>query len=50
MSHPEPTATPHHNRHTHLTREDVPKGGEGVVQGLVINGVLQVLDEDVAHT
>ena len=47
MSNTEP---PHPKRHTHLAREDVPKGGEGVIQGLVVNGVFQVLDEDVADT
>lgn len=36
--------------HTHLRREDAPEGGEGVIESLVINGILQVFDKDVAHT
>ena len=35
---------------THLAAEDVPKGREGVVHGLVVNALVQVFDEDVAHT
>jgi hypothetical protein len=33
----------------HLARQDVSEGGEGVVHRLVVNGLVQVLDEHVAH-
>ena len=33
----------------HLAGEDVSEGGEGVVHRLVVNGLVQVLDEHVAH-
>ena len=32
----------------YLAGEDVSECGEGVVQGLVVDGLVQVLDEDVA--
>ena len=32
-----------------LAGEDVAEGGEGVVEGLVVDALVQVLDEDVAH-
>ena len=31
-----------------LAREDVPEEGEGVVELLVVDGLVQVLDEDVS--
>ena len=34
----------------HLAAEDVPKGGEGVVHGLVVDRPVQVLDEHVADS
>jgi len=34
----------------HLARQDVPKHGKGVEQSLVINGGMQILDHDVAHS
>ena len=34
---------------THLARQDVSKGRESVVQSLVVNGLVQVFDEDVSH-
>lgn len=34
----------------YLAGEDVAKGREGVVQGFVINGLVKVLDEHVAHS
>ncbi len=34
----------------HLAGEDVAKGGEGVVQGLVVNAFVKILNENVAHT
>lgn len=39
----------HSRPQPYLAGEDVAKGGEGVVQGLVVNGLVQVLDEHVAH-
>ena len=36
--------------HRHLAGQDVAEGTEGVVQGFVVNALVQVLDEDVAHT
>ena len=33
----------------HLARQNVTEGGEGVVHRLVVNGLVQVLDEHVAH-
>ncbi len=33
-----------------LAAEDVPKSGEGVVHGFVVNGLVQVFDEDVANS
>jgi hypothetical protein len=36
--------------HTHLRRENAPKSREGVIQSLVVDGILQVFDKDVAHT
>lgn len=33
-----------------FAREDVAESGEGVMKGLVIDGLIQVLDEDVALT
>lgn len=33
----------------YLAGEDVAEGGEGVVQGLVVDGLVEVLDEHVAH-
>lgn len=33
----------------YLAREDVSERREGVIEGLVVNGLVQVLDEDVAH-
>lgn len=35
---------------TYLAGEDVSKRREGVIEGLVINRLIQVLNEDVAHT
>lgn len=37
------------HRHVYLARQDVSEGRESVVQGFVINGVIQVLDEDVSN-
>lgn len=34
---------------TYLARQDVSEGRERVVQGFVINGVIQVLDEDISN-
>ncbi len=34
----------------YLAGKDVPKGREGVIESLVINGLIQVLDEDVTHS
>ena len=34
----------------YLTREDVPKSTEGVVERLIIDAPVQVLDEDVSYT
>ena len=34
----------------YLAREDVTKGTEGIIQSLVVNGLVQVLDEDVTYT
>lgn len=34
----------------YLAGEDVAKGREGVVQGFVVNGLVKVLDEHVAHS
>ena len=39
-----------HLRQLYLAGEDVAKGGEGVVQGFVVNGLVKVLDEHVAHS
>jgi len=36
-------------RPTHLAGQDVAEGREGVVQRLVVDGLVHVLDEDVAH-
>ena len=33
----------------HLARNNVPKGTEGVEEGLVVDGIVKVSDEDVAH-
>ena len=33
----------------YLAGEDVAEGGEGVVEGLVVDGLVQVLDEHVSH-
>lgn len=33
----------------YFARKDVSEGTEGVVQRLVVNGLVQVLDEDVSH-
>ena len=33
----------------HLARKNVPKGTEGVEEGLVVDGLVKVFDEDVAH-
>ncbi len=38
--------------HTYLgnfAAEDISEGGEGVVHGLVVDRLIQVLDEDVAN-
>ena len=35
--------------HCHLAGQDVAEGAEGIVQCLVVNALVQVLDEDVAH-
>lgn len=34
----------------YLAGEDVAKGGEGVVQGFVVYGLVKVLDEHIAHS
>lgn len=34
----------------YLAGEDVAKSGESVVQGLVVNRLVEVLDEHVAHS
>lgn len=34
----------------YLAGEDVAKGREGVVQGFVVNGLVEVLDKNIAHT
>lgn len=34
----------------YLAGEDVSKGREGVIQGLVVNGLVEVLDKHVAHS
>lgn len=34
---------------SYFARQYVPKGREGVIEGLVVNGLVQVLDEHVAH-
>lgn len=34
----------------YLAGEDVTKGREGVVQGFVVNGLVKILDEHVAHS
>lgn len=40
-----------HNRmHSNFARQDVSKSGECVVESFVINGFIQVLDEDVANS
>jgi len=36
--------------HGNFAGENVSKGGEGVVELLVANGVIQVLDEDISNT
>lgn len=33
----------------YLAGEDVAKGREGVVQGFVVNGLVEVLDKNIAH-
>lgn len=33
----------------YLARQDVAKGREGVVQGLVVDGLVKILNEDVPH-
>lgn len=33
----------------HFAAQDRPESGEGVVHVLVVDGLVQVLDEDVAH-
>lgn len=35
---------------TYLAGQDVSKCRKGVIESLVINGLIQVLDEDVAHS
>ena len=35
---------------SHLAGEDVPEGGEGIVHGLVVDTLVQVLDEHVADS
>ena len=35
---------------TYLAGQDIAKGTEGVVQSLVVNGAVEVLDEDVPHS
>lgn len=37
------------SRQLYLAGEDVAEGREGVVQGFVVNGLVEVLDENVAH-
>ena len=39
----------HTHTHTHLAGQNVSKGTESVVECLVVDGLVQVLDEDVAH-
>ena len=34
----------------HLAREDVAECGERIVEGLVVDRLVEVLDVDVAHT
>lgn len=34
----------------YLAGQDVSEGRECVIKGLVVDGLVQVLDEDVAHT
>lgn len=38
------------NRQTNLAGEDVSEGGEGVVEGLIVNALVEVLDEYVTHS
>jgi hypothetical protein len=33
----------------HLAAQDVAKSRKGIVHGLVVYGLVEVLDEDVAH-
>lgn len=35
---------------TYLAGKNVSKSREGVIESLVVNGLIQVLDEDVANT
>ena len=35
---------------TYLAGKDVSECRKGVIEGLVINGLVQVLDEDVTHS
>lgn len=34
----------------YLAGQDVPESWEGVVQGLVVNGLVQIFDEDISHS
>lgn len=36
-------------RRSYLTGQDVPEGWEGIIQGLVINGLVQIFDEDISN-
>ena len=35
---------------TYFAAENISEGGKGVVHGLVVNALIQVLDEDVADS
>lgn len=47
-SHESITTAPH-MRLRYLAGQNVPEGREGIVQSLVVDGFVQVLDENVAH-
>lgn len=34
---------------SYLARQDVAKSREGVIEGLVVDGLVEIFDEDVAH-
>lgn len=41
---------PNKNCSMYLAGKNVSKSREGVIEGLVVNGLVQVLDEDVTNT